>query len=118
MNKKKQIKLSPEDQAAFAASLLNPPSPNQALDRAFELRAQLLGLTPMDQARVLLQSRIEILTNEAIATSAIEGINLNRAEVRRAILRRLAIEEDLLMDDIQVEVKAVRQARVMGQKEK
>jgi hypothetical protein len=39
----------------------------------------------------LVRARIEVLTDEAVATSAIEGIHLNREVVRQAVMRRLAL---------------------------
>ena len=39
----------------------------------------------------LVRARIEILTEEAVATSAIEGIHLDRKVVRQAVMRRLAL---------------------------
>lgn len=36
------MRLSQADQAAFAQALMAPPEPNEALDRAFERRGQLL----------------------------------------------------------------------------
>jgi len=53
-------------------------------------------LTPQQQARAILEARIQILVNEAIATSAIEGIRLDPKEVRLAVIRRLAQQEGLL----------------------
>lgn len=53
-------------------------------------------LTPQQQARAILEARIQILVNEAIATSAIEGITLDPKEVRRAAIRRMAEQEGLL----------------------
>lgn len=38
----------------------------------------------------LFMARVEILTDEAMATSAIEGIYLDREVVRQAVLQRLA----------------------------
>lgn len=53
-------------------------------------------LTSQQQARALLEARIQVLVNEAIATSAIEGISLDPKEVRLAVIRRLAQKEGLL----------------------
>ena len=53
-------------------------------------------LTPQQQARAILEARIQILVDEAIATSAIEGIRLDPKEVRLAVIRRLAQQEGLL----------------------
>ena len=53
-------------------------------------------LTPQQQARAILEARIQILVNETIATSAIEGITLDPKEVRMAVLRRMAEQEGLL----------------------
>ena len=53
-------------------------------------------LTPKQQARAILEARVQILVDEAIATSAIEGITLDPKEVRRVVIRRLAEQEGLL----------------------
>ncbi|MDE2106164.1 MAG: DUF4172 domain-containing protein [Patescibacteria group bacterium] len=45
---------------------------------------------PMKPARLL--ALVEVLTDEAIATCAIEGISLNREAVRQAVLRRLTAD--------------------------
>ena len=45
--------------------------------------------------KALLEARIEILVREALATSAIEGIELDPKEVCRAVLRQLAKEYGL-----------------------
>jgi hypothetical protein len=63
---------------------------NEALRTAAEL------LPPRDRARALLEARIQILMNEAVATSAIAGVTLDPKEVRKAVLQRLAAEEGLL----------------------
>lgn len=47
-------------------------------------------LSPKEQTRTLMEARIQILVDEAMATSAIEGIHLDPWEVRQAVLRRLA----------------------------
>ena len=44
----------------------------------------------------MMEAYIEILVNEAVATSAIEGITLDPKEVRRVVIRRLAKQEGLL----------------------
>ena len=49
-----------------------------------------MDLTPAQQARALLEARIQILVDEAMATSALDGIRLDRTAVRRAVIRRLA----------------------------
>ena len=54
------------------------------------------NLSPRERARAILEARIQILVNEAIATSAIEGITLDRMEARKAVLRHLAIQEGLI----------------------
>lgn len=53
-------------------------------------------LTPQQYARAILEARIQILVDEAIATSAIEGITLDPKEVRRAVIVALAKQEGLL----------------------
>jgi len=53
-------------------------------------------LTPKQQARAILEARVQILVDEAIATSAIEGITLDPKEVRRVVIQRLAEQEGLL----------------------
>ena len=50
-----------------------------------------MDLTPAQQARALLEARIQILVDEAMATSALDGIRLDRTAVRRAVIRRLAL---------------------------
>lgn len=55
----------------------------------------LAALSPRDRARAMLEARIQILVDEAMATSAIEGINLDPKEVRKSVIRRLAAEEGL-----------------------
>lgn len=48
------------------------------------------NLSPKEQARAMVEARIQILVDEAMATSAIEGIHLDPKAVRQAVLRRLA----------------------------
>lgn len=55
----------------------------------------LAALSPRDQTRAMLEARIQIMVDEAMATSAIEGIAHDPNEVRVAVLRRLAAEEGL-----------------------
>lgn len=50
-----------------------------------------MDLTPAQQARAFLEARIQILVDEAVATSALEGIRLDRTAVRRAVIRRLGL---------------------------
>jgi hypothetical protein len=52
-------------------------------------------LTPEEYARAMMEAQIQILVNEAIATSAIEGIKLDPKEVRKAVLRHLAMDYKL-----------------------
>lgn len=59
------------------------------------IEQQLAALSPRDRARVMIEARIQILVDEAMATSAIEGIAVDPKEVRRAVLRRLAAEAGL-----------------------
>ena len=56
----------------------------------------MIELTPQQQARALLEARIEILVREAIATSALEGLVLDPKDVRRAVLLRMAKDHGLL----------------------
>ena len=79
----------------------NPPSAQTPADASPEPRQSgytvtYPELTPQQQARAILEARIQILVNEAIATSAIEGIRLDPKEVRLAVIRRLAQQEGLL----------------------
>jgi len=53
-------------------------------------------LTPKEHARAILEARIQIMVDEAVATSAIEGIKLDPKEVRRAVIIQLAKQEGLL----------------------
>jgi hypothetical protein len=59
------------------------------------IEEQLAALSPRDHARVMLEARIQILVDEAMATSALESVTLDPKEVRRAVLRRLTAEEGL-----------------------
>ena len=53
------------------------------------------GMDPKDRARALLEARIQIMTNEIVATSAIEGITIDPRAARKAVLRQLAQEYGL-----------------------
>ena len=53
-------------------------------------------LTPQQYARAILEARIQLLVDEAIATSAIEGITLDPKEVRKAVLVRMGKDAGLL----------------------
>ena len=53
-------------------------------------------LPPEERGRLAWEVRIQLLVDEAIATSAIEGIKLDPKEVRRAVLTVLAKQEGLL----------------------
>jgi hypothetical protein len=55
----------------------------------------LTELTPQQYARAILEARIQILVDEAIARSAIEGIKLDPKDVRRAVIVALAKQEGL-----------------------
>jgi hypothetical protein len=46
--------------------------------------------------RALLEAQIRILTEEAVATSAIEGIPIDAKMARRSIIKALAVEAGLL----------------------
>lgn len=48
------------------------------------------NLAPEVRAVALLEAKIQILTDEAVATSAIEGITIDPKEARKAVLRQLA----------------------------
>ena len=50
-----------------------------------------MELTPAQQARAFLEARIQILVDEAVATSALDGIRLDPSAARRAVIRRLAL---------------------------
>ena len=53
-------------------------------------------LTPKEYARAIMEARIRILVDEAVATSAIEGITIDPKEARKAVLRHLAKQEGLI----------------------
>ncbi len=61
-----------------------------------ELVEALERFSPDARARVAWEVRIQILVDEAIATSAIEGVKLDPKEVRRAVIVALAKQEGLL----------------------
>jgi hypothetical protein len=60
------------------------------------LESLVAALPPKEAARALVEAQIQILVNEVLATSAIEGVHLDPKEVRRAILIRLGREQGLL----------------------
>lgn len=53
------------------------------------------GLAPEVRTRALLEAKIQILTDEVVATSAIEGITIGPKEARKAVLRQLARQAGL-----------------------
>ena len=61
-----------------------------------DLAVALEGMSAADRASVAWEVRIQILVDEAISTSAIEGIKLDPKEVRRAVIVALAKQEGLL----------------------
>ena len=61
-----------------------------------DLVSALERLSAEDIARVGWEVRIQILVDEAVATSAIEGITLDPKAVRRAVIVALAKQEGLL----------------------
>lgn len=52
-------------------------------------------LPPEVRARALLEAKIQVLTDEVVATSAIEGITIDPKEARKAVLRQLARQAGL-----------------------
>ena len=52
-------------------------------------------LTPLQTSTALLQARIEILVEEAVATSAIEGITISRQAARQAVPKALDAQYSL-----------------------
>jgi hypothetical protein len=69
----KPIRLSPEDQKAFAASLIDPPVLNEALARAFRRRADLLvGQMQTPQSKAGARSLFEA-TSEQLGAAAVVG---------------------------------------------
>ncbi len=60
------------------------------------IHSWVLALDPEVKARALLEAKIEILTEEAVATSAIEGITIDPKVARRAVLRQMARRAGLL----------------------
>lgn len=67
-------------------AMTNPTDKDPQL-QAIENMAK--SLSPEDRARAFVEYQIEMLTQEAVATSAIEGIILDPKAVRRAILRQM-----------------------------
>lgn len=53
-------------------------------------------LSPEARAKALLEAKIEIRTQEVVATSAIEGITIDPKEARRAVLRQMGRQAGLL----------------------
>lgn len=54
------------------------------------------SLSPEERARISLEVWVETLTQEAVATSAIEGIIIDPKEARKAVLRYLGRKAGLL----------------------
>lgn len=54
------------------------------------------SLSPEDRARAYIEYQIEMLTQEAVATSAIEGITIDPKAARKAILLRMGRQAGLL----------------------
>jgi hypothetical protein len=53
-------------------------------------------LDPETRERVLLEVPVQILTEEAVASPAIEGITIDSKEARRAVLRHMGRQAGLL----------------------
>lgn len=73
---------------------MTTPTPKDPQLQAIENMAE--SLSPEDRARALLEFRIEPLVEEAVATSAIEGIVMDPKAVRLAVLRQMAKQAGLL----------------------
>lgn len=54
------------------------------------------SLSPRDRARAYVEYQIEMLTQEAVATSAIEGITIDPKAARKAVLLRMGREAGLI----------------------
>lgn len=70
--------------------------PSKKSDGLPTLEALLNGLDPVARQRVLLEAKIQILVEEAVATSAIEGVHIDPRAARRAVIRRLGIEAGMI----------------------
>ena len=70
-----------------------------------------------DPARTLLEARIQILVDEAMATSALEGVVLDRREVRMAVLRRMAMQKGQASYEETLESMAMLKVLAIGQRE-
>ncbi len=56
----------------------------------------LKSLEPEARERALLEARIQILAQEAVASSALEGITIDPKEARKAVLRQMGRQPRLL----------------------
>ncbi len=73
--------------------MTKPPRKTPELPSIEEM-AKSLG--PEARAKALLEAKIEIMTQEVVATSAIEGITIDPKEARRAVLRQMGRQAGLL----------------------
>jgi hypothetical protein len=71
--KSKSIRLTAEDQEAFAASLIDPPELNEALARAFQRRADLLAGQPQTPGSKGGAKSLFEVTPEKLGAAAVEG---------------------------------------------
>ncbi len=60
------------------------------------LEALLNSLDPAARQRALMEAKIQVLAEEVVATSAIEGVHIDPRAARRAVIRRLGIEAGLI----------------------
>ena len=73
--------------------MTEPPKSSDGLP---SLEALLNDLEPAVRQRVLMEAKIQILAEEVVATSAIEGVHIDPRAARRAVIRRLGIEAGLI----------------------
>ena len=70
---------------AYTCGMTNEPKRHQEAD----LASQITGLSPHDRMVASLMVQVEILAQEAVATSAIEGITLGLQDARQAAYHRV-----------------------------
>lgn len=73
---------------------MTKPTENDPQLQAIERMAK--SLSPEDRARAFVEYQIEMLTQEAVATSAIEGIAIDPRAARKAVLLRMGRQAGLL----------------------
>jgi hypothetical protein len=76
--------------------VIAPKAPGPCQSGLPSIEDLLKNLDPKERERALLDARIQILAEEIVATSAIEGITIDLKEARKAVLRQMARQAGLI----------------------